>query len=397
MAASNDFKQQLKSGKILAALRTALSEAIELEITTWVSSAEESNPAEQPSAGSRLQTRINIVDGDISNEIGDQFLSNGPYHELQQFHFQQVKAGQEIIQNNLQSLQKLFGMLMRTQSPNLDVEDVSSLSPPPLPPAEQGEEAGEREIEINNEDLDSLDIISESLAEVNPTIEGVPFLDVVPPVVVTPESSAEVQTEDSVPVSTPSEVSSVVPGTSIPNGDSLEQTVDQIFDDSTMTTPTVGETSDWEDDEDGEDLKVEQPKPKPPTPAQLGWGLDWGTEEEWEELDLGEDRETFIGLPVTGGDTGWDDDEDWGDDEEEEPNSAEVAPPDQEVSNAIAALFGETPSAKAQPSPPRPDNISSPVNLEEALFTGDTPLDTAEDTPLDTADQDPSSPPPSQP
>jgi len=39
MATSDDFKEKLKAGKIVDALTLALGESVELEITTWVCSA----------------------------------------------------------------------------------------------------------------------------------------------------------------------------------------------------------------------------------------------------------------------------------------------------------------------------------------------------------------------
>jgi hypothetical protein len=51
---------------------------------------------------------MNIVDGDIDNEVGSQFIGNGPYTELRQFHMEQVQEGRQIIQKNLENLQQLF-------------------------------------------------------------------------------------------------------------------------------------------------------------------------------------------------------------------------------------------------------------------------------------------------
>lgn len=107
MTVSDDFKEHLKAGKIGDALILALGEAVELQITTWVASADSA----QPLSGSRMRTRINIVEGEIDNEVGSQFIGNGPYIELRQFHQEQVQEGRQIIQNNLASLQQLFTVL----------------------------------------------------------------------------------------------------------------------------------------------------------------------------------------------------------------------------------------------------------------------------------------------
>lgn len=109
MAASDDFKQQIRDGNLSDALKLALSEAIHLEITTWVSSPEQGDRTAMP--GSRMRTRINVVDGDIENEIGSQFLEQGPYQELRDFHLGWVQESRAILQENLESLQEIFGTL----------------------------------------------------------------------------------------------------------------------------------------------------------------------------------------------------------------------------------------------------------------------------------------------
>jgi hypothetical protein len=136
MAISDDFKEKLKAGQIIDALTLALGEAVELEITTWVSSdTETSSETDLPSANSRMRTRINIVDGDIDNEIGSQFIGNGPYTELRQFHMEQVLEGRKIIQNNLENIQQLFTVLTNTldrlPSNSRRSEQEYSVLPPP--------------------------------------------------------------------------------------------------------------------------------------------------------------------------------------------------------------------------------------------------------------------------
>jgi hypothetical protein len=112
MATSDDFKEKLKAGKIVDALTLALGESVELEITTWVcsanSKAETSAEDTLPPADCRMRTRMNIVEGAIDNEVGTQFIGNGPYTELRQFHMAQVQEGSQIIQKNLENLQQLF-------------------------------------------------------------------------------------------------------------------------------------------------------------------------------------------------------------------------------------------------------------------------------------------------
>jgi len=118
MSASDEFKSEIRNNEldtdsIGKALKTALTEAIELKITTWVVPAGEGNAlaSGEPKPGYRMRTRINIVDGDIDNEVGSPFVASGPYSELREFHLSQVQESRAILQQNLQSLQQLFGML----------------------------------------------------------------------------------------------------------------------------------------------------------------------------------------------------------------------------------------------------------------------------------------------
>lgn len=139
MSASDEFKRALQQenldGEVITdALKTALTEAIELKITTWVVPVDADLLAPlEPKPGYRMRTRINIVDGDIDNEIGTPFLNNGSYAELRALHLEQVQESREILQKNLDSIQRLFGILVNTlnqlsQSPALHGDRPQSLS-----------------------------------------------------------------------------------------------------------------------------------------------------------------------------------------------------------------------------------------------------------------------------
>lgn len=102
--------------EVIDAIKTAIVEVIELEITTWVpdSSIQVEQPQEQQVAqpGNRMYTIINLIDGDINNEVGSQFIGSGPYTELREFHLSQIKESREIMQKNIESLQKLYGFFI---------------------------------------------------------------------------------------------------------------------------------------------------------------------------------------------------------------------------------------------------------------------------------------------
>lgn len=114
----DDIKnKELTSNNVIDAMKKALTDVVELEITTWVSELSDTaslgtGDLEKSTSGNRMHSKINIVQGDITNEVGSQFIAGGPYTELRQFHLDQVKESREIIQKNIESLQKLFHILM---------------------------------------------------------------------------------------------------------------------------------------------------------------------------------------------------------------------------------------------------------------------------------------------
>ncbi|HEY9804391.1 MAG TPA: hypothetical protein V6D25_28925 [Leptolyngbyaceae cyanobacterium] len=107
----------LDANKIIDAIKSAIVEVVELEITTWVeepSTSEEEalNITKVAKPGNRIYTKINLISGDIENEVGSQFLASGPYAELLNFHLVQVKDSREIMQKNIESVQKIYKILM---------------------------------------------------------------------------------------------------------------------------------------------------------------------------------------------------------------------------------------------------------------------------------------------
>ena len=135
MASSEDFRQQLKAGKVQEAFAGALAEAVQLKITTWVASDAEEHAETAAQPGYRLRTQINTIEGAIANEIGDQFIGNGPYRDLLPFHVDQVAQGNQLVENNLKSLQKLFEILIALQHHKTGLSEIE-YPPLSIPPQE---------------------------------------------------------------------------------------------------------------------------------------------------------------------------------------------------------------------------------------------------------------------
>ncbi|MBD2727180.1 hypothetical protein H6G96_12780 [Nostoc sp. FACHB-892] len=120
---SSEFKRKVRKlntngekfniDDIIDAIQTAIVEVVELEITTWVPESSEQLQEQQiAKPGNRMHTIINLIDGDINNEVGSQFVGSGPYTELREFHLSQIKESREIMQKNIESLQKLYGFFI---------------------------------------------------------------------------------------------------------------------------------------------------------------------------------------------------------------------------------------------------------------------------------------------
>ena len=120
-ATSEEFRAALKEGRIVDALKTALGQSIELEITTTIASSDPETASqirEKGDSGEIMRTRLNIVEGKIETEIGSKFLKGGKFAELRDFHVSQMQASGQIIERNISSLQKLLelwvGMTQQT-------------------------------------------------------------------------------------------------------------------------------------------------------------------------------------------------------------------------------------------------------------------------------------------
>ncbi len=143
MASNADFQEYIRQGKLAEALSLALSEVVQLQITTTVVQSPDLIDPNNLDDDRTLKTQINMVDGQITSKLGQGFT--GAYRPLRQFHLEQVKEGSKTIQSNLKSLQKLFRLLAAMRQHNLISHQFQSelaqaeqtfLTPAPPPPEE---------------------------------------------------------------------------------------------------------------------------------------------------------------------------------------------------------------------------------------------------------------------
>ncbi|WP_017305836.1 hypothetical protein [Spirulina subsalsa] len=254
MPLSDEFKKALQEGKIQEAFVLALSRAVELNITTWVATSED-DPDPTISAshlkpGDRLRTHINLIQGDIENEIGDRFVQDSAYQELRRFHFDQAIEGNHIISQNIQSLQQLFTVLHAIQHPNVAPLPLLEDVPPPLPiPPEEPTlenvpQSPENALEAPPEPISEQEVISPLFPSLHPEI----------PDPVTPEI-AELAPEETAPPDR--ETASPV----VPTPDSTEPDFEQDFlDPPALETP-------WHDEQTPDIDRLQAPPEVLDTPS----------------------------------------------------------------------------------------------------------------------------------
>ena len=110
------FGQQIKDKNFFDAFASVIEDAVNLKIVTVVEDevidiqSEVIEKDYQGEKGKRMITIINLLDGDIKNVIGRQFMSE--YEALRKFHQEQVLDGKNIVQQNLNTLSTTINSLI---------------------------------------------------------------------------------------------------------------------------------------------------------------------------------------------------------------------------------------------------------------------------------------------
>jgi hypothetical protein len=130
---STEFQQKLQAGQIHEALTLLTRDATllqrgftnELDITTHITT--DSNSDTRSPKCEYLRTKINLLTGEIHNEVGrDLVLSGTSYIKLQQLHIDQIIASHRIVQGHLHQIKAIsIALLQKTpQQPPLDLAAI---------------------------------------------------------------------------------------------------------------------------------------------------------------------------------------------------------------------------------------------------------------------------------
>ena len=88
-AADGDRKKE--ATRVLTVVQKMFDELVTLKITTTVTGDGEK----------KIETTVNLLDGDINNSIDKAFLQNDELRSIRDFHAEQVKNGHAIIKGNV--------------------------------------------------------------------------------------------------------------------------------------------------------------------------------------------------------------------------------------------------------------------------------------------------------
>jgi hypothetical protein len=125
MISSTEFQQILQSGKIHQALAMLVRDGTELDITTRLTA--DSITDSQTGNTGYLRTKINLLTGEIQNEVSKDILASGDcYIKLQQLHHDRIVASDRIVQGYFSQLKAVLASLPPTLE---QLPKVISISP----------------------------------------------------------------------------------------------------------------------------------------------------------------------------------------------------------------------------------------------------------------------------
>jgi hypothetical protein len=115
MISSNEFQQKLQTGQIQEAFALIVRDLIELDVTTRMT--EGSTAISHSENSEYLSTKINLLTGEIQNEVGkDLIVNSNCYLKLHQLHIDQIAASRQIVQDYLDRIKAMVTVLSPTSS-----------------------------------------------------------------------------------------------------------------------------------------------------------------------------------------------------------------------------------------------------------------------------------------
>jgi hypothetical protein len=109
MISSQEFQRTLQAGNIHEALALLVRDAAEIDVTTRLTADNTSSEADRTGY---LRTKINLLTGEIHNEVGKGVvIDSSSYLKLQKLHIEQVVVSDRMIQGYWNQLKTILGIL----------------------------------------------------------------------------------------------------------------------------------------------------------------------------------------------------------------------------------------------------------------------------------------------
>ena len=85
--------------------------AIDAAVTLKISTVVVSNAGEKS-----MVSTIDMAQGDIETKLSEEFVGDGPYSSLREFHQKREEQGDQIVKGNVQALLELLGLFKQTKA-----------------------------------------------------------------------------------------------------------------------------------------------------------------------------------------------------------------------------------------------------------------------------------------
>ncbi|MEB3192190.1 MAG: hypothetical protein VKL42_17760 [Snowella sp.] len=127
------FQQKLDKKDWFGAFISAVEDAVNLEVATVIEdindpSSRGKSAKEIGESGKVLYTRINLVQGDIVNIFGREFITEPANQPLMEFHKEQVLDGKNVIKNNIETLKSIIEYAMKFKQNTVQENPTNSPS-----------------------------------------------------------------------------------------------------------------------------------------------------------------------------------------------------------------------------------------------------------------------------
>jgi len=129
MTVSEEFKLAIKTGNFREACLLLVSQALSLKVTTSINQISQS----------KLQTSIDVMGGEINNQVDHDFLTYSHHSLAEKMHFAQVNAAPELIMQYIKTWHYLSEFFSDPENISINIPKTEVASLPPEQSTTEGQ------------------------------------------------------------------------------------------------------------------------------------------------------------------------------------------------------------------------------------------------------------------